>query len=156
MTTKKKTLIVGLILITTTIIVMGLFDFLKPKPNNGHFVSESTFNNNLDRQMQMTPQTLDQLRNHNVTDDKELKLEYFFYTNTEKKAEKLATEIGKLNYKVEHGVSAGDKKLFIVTGWTTKMKMSDEVVKQWTKQMCELGYKFDCEFDGWGTNPDQE
>lgn len=134
---------------------MGLFDFLKPKSNTGQFVSETAFNSNRDKQMQMTPQTLDQLRKLNVTADKELKLEYFFYTNTAEKAEQLATEIGKLNYTVQHGVSAGDKKLFIVTGWTTKMKMADDVVKQWTKQMCELGYKFDCEFDGWGTDPSQ-
>lgn len=156
MTTKKKALITGLILITTTIIVMGLFDFLKPKSNNRQFVSETAFNINCDKQMQMTPQTLEQLRNLNVTTDRELKLEYFFYTNTADKAKQLATEIEKLNYTVQHGVSAGDKNLFIVTGWTTKMKMSEEVVKHWTKQMCELGYKFDCEFDGWGTEPDQE
>jgi regulator of RNase E activity RraB len=155
MPTKKKIIITGLILITTTIIAMGLFDFLKPKSINGQFVSESAFNSNRDRQMQMTPQTLDQLRNLNVTADKELKLEYFFYTNTAEKAERLATEIEKLNYSVQYGVSAGDKKLFIVTGWTIKMKMSEEVVKQWTKQMCELGYRFDCEFDGWGTDPNQ-
>lgn len=135
---------------------MGLFDFLKPKSNNGQFVSETTFNSNREKQKQMTPQLLDQLRKLNVTDDKELKLEYFFYTDTAAKAEQLATEIEKLNYTVQHGVSAGDKKLFIVTGWTTKMKMTDEVVKQWANQMCEIGYKFDCEFDGWGTVPDQE
>jgi regulator of RNase E activity RraB len=155
MTSKRKILIAGLTLITTTIIVMGLFDFLKPKSNSGQFVSETAFNSNRDKQMQMTPLTLDQLRKLNVTSDKELKLEYFFYANTADKAEQLATEIGKLNYTVQHGVSAGDKKLFIVTGWTTKMKMADEIVKQWTKQMCELGYMFDCEFDGWGTDPSQ-
>lgn len=135
---------------------MGLFDFLKPKSNNGQFVSEAEYNNNRDKQMQMTPETLEQLRNLGVTADKELKLEYFFYTNTAEKAKQLATEIENLNYTVQHGVSSGDKNLFIVTGWTTKMKMSDEVVKQWTKQMCELGYKYDCEFDGWGTEPDQK
>lgn len=135
---------------------MGIFDFLKPKSNNEQFVTETEFSRNLENQLKMTPQTLEQLRDINVTADKELKLEFFFYTNTEVKAEQFATEIRKLNYTVEHGKSAGDKKLFIVTGWTTKMKMSDDVVKQWTKQMCELGYKFDCEFDGWGTQPDQE
>jgi len=155
MTTKKKILLAGLILITTTIIVMGLFDFLKLKAKSGQFVSETAFNINRDKQMQMTPQTLDKLRNLNVTADKELKLEYFFYTNTADKAEQLATQIAKLNYTVQHGVSGGDKKQFIVTGWTTKMKMAEQVVKQWTKQMCELGYKFDCEFDGWGTDPNQ-
>jgi regulator of RNase E activity RraB len=134
---------------------MDLFDFFKPKSKSGQFASETAFNNNRDNQMQMTPQILDQLRNLDVTTSKELKLEYFFYTNTAEKAEHLATEIGELNYTVHHGVSAGDKNLFIVTGWTTKMKMTDEVVKQWTEQMCKLGYKFDCEFDGWGTDPCQ-
>jgi regulator of RNase E activity RraB len=104
----------------------------------------------------MTPQVLDQLYKLNITEEKELKLEYFFYTNTLDKAEKFAKEIEKLNYSVEHGVSAGDKKLFIITGWTSKMKMSEDVVSNWTKQMCEIGYEFDCEFDGWGTNPDQK
>lgn len=152
---KEKTLIAVLIIITTIIIAMGLFDFLKSKSYGGKFVSETSFNINRDKQIQMTPQILDQLAKLNVTADRELKLEYFFYTNTADKALQLATEIEKLNYTVHHGVSAGDKKLFIVTGWTTKIKMADEVVKQWTKQMCELGYKFDCEFDGWGTDPKQ-
>lgn len=156
MTTKKRTIIAGLIFITTTIIVMGQFEFLKPKYHGRQFVSETTFISNRDKQMQMTPKTLAQLRKLNVPAEKELKLEYFFYTNTGDKAQQLAIEIGKLNYTVQHGVSAGDNKLFIVTGWTTKMKMADEVVKQWTKQMCELGYTFDCEFDGWGTEPEQE
>ncbi|GEM_PF-441472 len=132
---------------------MGLFDFLKPKSSNGQFVNEASFNSNRDKQMQMMPQTLGELRKLNVTADTELKLEYFFYTNAADKAEQLATEIRKLNYSVQYGVSAGDKKLFIVTGWTTKMKIADEIVKQWTKKMCELGYKFDCEFDGWGADP---
>ena len=135
---------------------MGLFDFFKSKTNNSQFVNETEFISNRDMQLQMTPETLDQLRKLNVTPDNELKLEYFFYTNTAEKAEQLATEIAKLNYTVSHGESAGDKNLFLVTGWSTKMKMNDNVVKVWTKQMCELGYKFDCEFDGWGTGPDQE
>mgnify|MGYP002346307903 CR=1 FL=1 len=134
---------------------MGLFHFLKPKSKNEPFVSETAFVDNRDRQMQMTPQTLDQLRKHQITSENELKLEYFFYTNTAKKAEQLATQLEKLNYTVQHGVSASDKKLFIVTGWTTKMNISEEVVKNWTMEMCELGYQFDCEFDGWGTTPDQ-
>jgi len=135
---------------------MELFDFFTTKQNgNGQFVSEQQFKSNTTRQMQMTPQTMKQLRKIGVTADKELKLEYFFYTNTDDKAKIFETELEKLNYSVSYGQSAGDKKLFIVTGWTTKMKMANEVVVNWTKQMCELGYKFDCDFDGWGTSPDQ-
>lgn len=134
---------------------MGLFNFFKPKLTDGQFVTEAAFRSNRNKQMQMTPQTLDQLRKINVSPEKELKLEFFFYTNTAGKAEMLATEIEKTGYSVQHGISAEDKKLFIVTGWTTKMKMTNEVVEQWTKRMCEVGYEYDCEFDGWGTEPDQ-
>lgn len=135
---------------------MSLFNFLKPKTNKGQFVNESDFKVNLKNQLLMSPQTLVQLRKHDVTTEKELKIEFFFYTNTSDKAILLAKELEKLNYIVQNRVSAGDKRLFIVTGWTTKIKMSEEVVKKWTNQMCEIGYKFDCEFDGWGTNPYQE
>ena len=135
---------------------MGLFDFLKPKENgNNQFVKEQAFKSNLTKQMQMTPQTMEQLRKINVSADKELKLEYFFYTNTADKAKLFADEIGKLNYEVKSEQSKDDKKSFLITGWTTKMKMQDNVVADWTKEMCELGYKFDCDFDGWGTSPDQ-
>ena len=147
-------LLVGLTL--TIIIIMGLFDFLKPKQNgNNQFVTEQAFKSNLTKQMQMTPQTMEQLRKINVSADKELKLEYFFYTNTADKAKLFADEIGKLNYEVKSEQSKDDKKSFLITGWTTKMKMQDNVVADWTKEMCELGYKFDCDFDGWGTSPDQ-
>lgn len=135
---------------------MGLFDFLKPKQNgNNQFVTEQAFKSNLTKQMQMTPQTMKQLRKIDVSADKELKPEYFFYTNTADKAKLFADEIGKLNYEVKYEQSAGDKKSFLITGWTTKMTMEDNVVASWTKEMCELGYKFDCDFDGWGTSPDQ-
>lgn len=147
-------LLVGITL--STMIIMGLFDFLKSKQNsNNQFVTEQTFKNNLTKQMQMTPQTMEQLRKLNVSADKELKLEYFFYTNTTDKAKSFANELAKLNYEVKHEQSAGDKSNFIITGWTTKMKMQDTIVANWTKEMCELGYKFDCDFDGWGTSPDQ-
>lgn len=146
----------GFTKITQTNLSMGLFDFLKSKSNNNQFVSKDMFVKNRDKQIQMTRQTLNELRKHDVTVDEELKLEYFFYTNTAEKAEKLALEIAKMEYTVQHGVSAGDDKLFIVTGWTTKIRMAEDNVKQWVKQMCELGGEFDCEFDGWGTTPSQE
>lgn len=134
---------------------MGIFDFLKPKSASKEFVNEKAFDNNRAKQMQLTPKVLEQLYKLDITEEKELKLEYFFYTDTVEKAEQLAKELEKLNYSVQHGVSASNKKLFIITGWTNKMKMADNVVINWTEKMCEIGYEFDCEFDGWGTSPNQ-
>jgi regulator of RNase E activity RraB len=134
---------------------MGLFDFLKTKSYK-QFVTESEFKTNHSKQIQMTPQTLNQLRSIDVSEEQQLKLEYFFYTNELNKAVQLSDELKKVDYSVVYEQSEGDKKLFVITGWSTKMQMSNNVVEKWTSDMCELGYKFDCEFDGWGTTPDQD
>lgn len=135
---------------------MGIFNFFKSSSDKGQFVSEREFINNREKQLQMTPHTLKQLRDMDISEDMELKLEYFFYTNTREKAAKLAVEMESLNYSVQHGVAAGNSKQFVITGWTTGIKMTEAMLKQWTKEMCELGYKFDCDLDGWGTDPNQE
>ena len=128
----------------------------KSAMNNREYVSATVFNHLQKMQMHMSSIVLNNLRTLGMEADKELRLEYFFYTNSKDKAEKLATEIRKLNYSVDKNMEAGNKKLFVITGWTTKMKMSEENLKSWTRHMCELGYKCDCEFDGWGTTPNQE
>jgi len=132
---------------------MGIFSFFSSAPKK--FVTQESFEKNLSSQLAMSPQTVAQLRNLNVTPEKELKLEFFFYTNTPEKAAALASDLTNKKYKVEHGPSASNKKIQVITGWTEKIGMSDANVAAWTKEMCELGFKHDCEFDGWGTNPQQ-
>ena len=90
-----------------------------------------------------------------IGEDKKLSLEFFFYTNSAEKATNLARDLEALKYSVTTENSVSDKKLFLVTGWTTKMEMSEPIVMDWTTKMTEMGYKCDCEFDGWGTSPDQ-
>lgn len=133
---------------------MGLFDFLKPKAKP--FVSESAYNSNKSTQTQLTPQTLGQLRKLNVDEERALKLEFFFYTDTAEKAQALTTDLSNLGYETSNSLSASNSKEYVITGWTTKILMTDSCVGEWVNQMCELGYKHDCEFDGWGTTPEQE
>lgn len=148
---KNRTSLYFLILTILTVFINGC----GPQQGNDQFVTEISFKDNLKSQMKMTPETIRQLREYGVTDSSELKLEFFFYTNTQDKANQLLNEVAKLDYSVETGLSAGSEKEFLITGWTNKMKMTEEVILNWTKSMCELGYKYDCEFDGWGTNPGQ-
>ncbi|MES1181472.1 MAG: hypothetical protein ABUL44_01625, partial [Flavobacterium sp.] len=60
---------------------MGLFDIFK-KSGNAQFVTKRQFERNAEKQVEMAPQTLKQLRELGVTEDRELKLEFFFYSNT--------------------------------------------------------------------------
>ena len=127
----------------------------KPGAGNPPFRSDEAFAENRAQQLSMTPQTMTQLRRFGVTDGSRLKLEYFFYTNSEEKAEALAQSLSAMGYDCEYGVSADDDSLVVITGWTSPMAMDDSSVTDWTARMCDLGREHDCEFDGWGTNPEQ-
>jgi len=129
---------------------VGLSDLFSRQPKR--FVSQKEFEENLEKQMALTPQTLRQLRTYNVTREKRRKLEFFFYTNTVEKAAALAAELLSKNYEVNHRPSTSNAKVQIITGWTEEITMSDNTVLDWTKEMCALGFAHDCDFDGWGTN----
>ena len=103
----------------------------------------------------MITQTLEQLRKLHIAEDEHLKLRYFFYTGSLAKAANLALELETLEYTVKYGVSEGDKNLFIVTGLTNRMQMANDNIIKWTNKMCELGYIFECDFDGWETYEDK-
>ncbi len=132
---------------------MGIFEFLPFLTRQ--FVTRRAFEKNLAKQLKMTPQTLLQLRKYDVTPSTELKLEYFFYTNTSAKAAALAADLEHLSYEVGHGPLAANRKVQIVTGWTCAIPMREDALLNWTKAMCEIGFKNDCDFDGWGTSPTQ-
>ncbi|HEX4141975.1 MAG TPA: ribonuclease E inhibitor RraB [Pirellulales bacterium] len=141
----------------TVIAVMGFLSFLFGGcGNSGSFVTKQAFEKNLATQVALAPQTLQELRKHGVTDETRLKLEFFFYTDTEPKAVRLDRALKELGYSVEFRPSAGDRKQLVITGWTDKMAMDEASVVDWTRRMCQLGFDCDCEFDGWGTNPVQD
>jgi regulator of RNase E activity RraB len=47
--------------------------------------------------------------------------------------------------------SASNAKVQVITGWITEITIRDAAVLDWTREMCTLGFKYDCAFDGWGT-----
>jgi hypothetical protein len=120
--------------------------------NDGPFVTQAAFENNLKRQLAMTPLTLAQLRKHGVSPTAMRRLEYFFYSYSNDKASGLAAELAARGWTAESRPSIDASKTFVITGWTSPVIMGDDAVLQWTKDMVEHGYKHDCEFDGWGTN----
>jgi hypothetical protein len=137
---------------------MGFFSSIfgrRQVGRDGRFQSDEAHTRNRERQLSMTPQTVAQLRVYGVTDESQLKLEYFFYTNTKEKASALAQKLADLGYTGSYDHSASDKHQFVVTGWTSPMMMDAQTVLDWTGRMCDAGHGHDCEFDGWGTNPQQ-
>lgn len=127
---------------------MGILHLLKPKRNK-QFVFELDFTTNRGRQSHLAIQTLGRLRELNVEEDDELQADFFFYADTAEKAQKLVKELEDLNYWVQQETAVNNKKLFVVKGQTSPMKMMHEVLRKWATDMCDLGYKYDCDFEGW-------
>lgn len=131
---------------------MEILRFLKPRQKKP-FVSEIDFIANRGKQFHTAIATLVSLRDSSVEEEDELKIDYFFYTNTLEKSQVLANEIQKLDYIVHNNVSSNDKNIFVIRGRTTEMKMMHEILRKWVSEMCELGYKHDCHFERWEITP---
>lgn len=127
---------------------MEILSFLKHKKKK-QFVSENDFITNQDKQFRLSIESLVSLRDSLVEEEDELKIDYFFYTDTLEKSQKLEKEIQKLGYIVNHGIALHDKSLFVISGRTTEIKMMHETLRGWIGAMCDLGYKHDCIFDTW-------
>ena len=114
------------------------------------FVSDAEFENNLESHDSKVARTLGVMRGSHLKAKKKLEIDFFFYTDTSEKAEKIADELRKLDFEVSCHEHKMERKIYSVVCSTDKLENDEELLIYWTKHMCQLGYKFDCEFDGWG------
>lgn len=105
----------------------------------------------LARQLQNGRLMLDRLAELNIGTEDDLKMEFFFRTDTRRKALALCGDLEEVGCRVEQERSATGDGLIFVTGWTPPMSMTYTVLEMWTERMCRLGYQHDCRFDGWGS-----
>jgi len=133
---------------------MEILRFFKPKQKK-QFVSEADFILNQHKQFRTATESLVSLRDVEIEEEDELKIDYFFYTDDLEKSRKLEREIQKIGYIVNHEPTSQNKNLFVIAGRTTEMKMMYETLNKWIREMTELGYKHDCRFDSWKIAPDQ-
>jgi hypothetical protein len=103
--------------------------------------------------MRMSPRTVAKLYRIGVQRGTPLALEYFFYSDSAAKGEALAHALSAKRYSSTCQPAADGGPLLSITGWSVPVPVDDDSVVAWTREMCELGYSHDCEFDGWGTSP---
>ncbi len=124
---------------------MSLFDKLfRSKHPSDPYQTKAQFETNLARQVSMTRQGLAQLREY---EGRELRLEFFFYTNNSANAEALNSKLLKLGYDSTSDESASEPGLFVSSGWTTPIRMDEATVINWIETMCRLGYENNAEFE---------
>lgn len=123
---------------------MGMLNLFKPRKKQ--CVSEIDFITNRDQQSHLAVETLVGLRELNVEESDAFSINFCFRTDSLEKLLQLIEALQLLNYSVK---LTDNKKLFVVKGQTTSIKMTHEVLKKWAIDMCELGYKHDCHFENW-------
>ena len=96
------------------------------------------------RQVSLARQALAQMREY---EDRDYRLEFFFYTNNLNNAQALNSKLVELGYDSQYGESAGDPALFVTTGWTTPIRTNEDTVIKWIETMCRLGFANDAMFD---------
>ena len=75
-------------------------------------------------------------------------VDFFFYTNTLAKANKLKHMLEGMSYEVFELHDTAGK--ISVTGTTCPIAIDEKSFLEWVDQMNDLGYSCDCDFDGWG------
>jgi hypothetical protein len=108
----------------------------------------------LAQQLAMNQQSWQALQEHGVTEESELRLDFFYVAPGEREAENLRAFIQhETNYDVRVRSSGGGfmrKKSWMVTGTTQPTKVSLDILNDWVGWMVAAGFERDCEFDGWG------
>jgi Regulator of ribonuclease activity B len=108
----------------------------------------------LGRQLAMNGQTWETLQRHGVTEETELRLDFFYVAPAEKQAEGLAEFLTReTDYEVRvQSQPAGLLKgrTWAVVGRTQETKISRDVLDHWARWMVGAGLASECEFDGWG------
>jgi hypothetical protein len=125
------------------------------KAETKRFVDEHAFRQNMANQAAMAPVTVAQLHQAGMTPNSRLRLEYFFYAASQTNGDALAKVLREKGYSTECRPAADGSPTWCITGWTTPFSVDERSASSWTGEMCLLGFAHDCEFDGWGTNPEQ-
>lgn len=114
------------------------------KSSSAPYQTEAQFEKNLATQVSLARQGLAQLGEY---EGRELRLEFFFYTNSPANAAALNSKLVEIGYEAESGESADDPALFVTTGWTTPIRVNEATVISWVETMCRLGSLNDALFD---------
>lgn len=151
MITNKKILIAGIVLLVLAIALPNLVSYYKTEPQRERFIKETDYNTYLENKMQTFRKSLLEIKKMDEPELQNRKLVFNFNTNNMEKVMLLENEIRKNYYpSVRHGGDVPHPVLFLITGETNRMTISDTLVEAWVKQMCKVGFQFDCEFMSWG------
>ena len=110
----------------------------------------------LEAQLAMNADSFEQLRQHGITEETDLRLEFFYMAADEQAARALAAFLQEeTEYEVTVDSSTSGGLLRRTTEWTVsgvthETNVDQEILDEWVAWMVIAGLENDCQFDGWG------
>jgi hypothetical protein len=106
----------------------------------------------IQRQIAMSGQTLDALRQAGLTDTTAVQLDFTFDAPNEKAAKALVAQLGRNDCLDLAATKSGGffSSKYTVSGKTYPTKVTTAVLAEWLPWIVVQGLVCDCEFDGWG------
>ena len=108
------------------------------------------YEENIDHQLRMLEITWKAFKEHGVTEETELVLEFVYLAPNKESANSLNEALD--NYDSSVRSEGLLKKKWFVDGSSHPMTVSKEILAQWLDFMVALGWEHDCEFDGFGAS----
>ena len=105
------------------------------------------------RQAEMSLVMIRAMNKEGINAETCLRLQFFFTVERKELSEELAETLRNRGYTAD---ILQARERFLVSGWSSPVSMTEEVVLSWTIEMMQLASRFESEFGGWGTFAGQE
>ena len=111
------------------------------------FFSKEVYDNEIE--LDLNEDVLERIYNDGVTSSNELPIEFVFITDTEQKANQLKLMLSS-TYPMYNDLRIDETEdYWEVHGITNAIKMEIDKINEWNQAMWDIGYKYDCQLDGW-------
>lgn len=114
--------------------------------------SQGTYEENLSEMKKKTESMLAHLKQYKLKEDEPKRVVCYFSTDSEKNAQALSSELGKLEYAVNADEYSPEKP-WMISAKSTEININEKALLSWVEQMCKLSFNHGCRMEGWSVSP---
>ncbi|WP_316787704.1 ribonuclease E inhibitor RraB [Pedobacter frigoris] len=114
---------------------------------NNTFFTKDIYDNEI--RLDVNADVLGRIHNDGVTTSDKLPIDFVFITDTEDKANSLKAALSSLYTDYQNVEVSETKDFWEINGITSAIGMTIDEINKWNEEMWDIGYKYDCQLDGW-------
>jgi hypothetical protein len=129
---------------------MSLFEFEGIQLDPDRFVTEEAFEECLAEQSSIALYAMEHFMMLGQESGAKANVDYFYSTNTKEKADTLMAELANRGFRLSLSMPHPPEALFSIVATRLNVVITERNLILLAREMCKIGYIFDCSFDAWG------